>query len=72
MTTRRKPARGGKRPGAGAPRTTGSSTTKPVTYRLSAEAYAQAEVAARAAGLGVNAFARVALLALLDGRVTPA
>jgi hypothetical protein len=62
---KRKPTRGGRRPGAGAPRTTGSSDGPPVSFRLSADDRERVAEFARARGVGVNALARAALLALL-------
>lgn len=62
--------RGGKRPGAGAPRTTGSSIGPPVSFRLSAADRARAIAAAMADGISVNALARHALLAALGGSVS--
>jgi hypothetical protein len=62
---RRKPARGGARPGAGRPTTTGSGDGPPVSYRLSAADRARAVEMARERGTTVNALARDALQALL-------
>lgn len=61
---KRKPGRGGARPGAGRPVTTGSSVTAPVWYRVSASERERI-VAACAPGESVNAAAkRLALMAL--------
>lgn len=66
---KRESTRGGARPGAGRPTTTGSGTARPVSFRLSAEARAQAEALAEISGQTVAALARDALLArLLIGR----
>lgn len=64
ITSRPSP-HGGARPGAGAPRTTGSADGPPIAFRLSADQRARAEAMARAQGVAVNALARDALLALL-------
>jgi hypothetical protein len=65
MPAKRKPTRGGARPGAGRPRTTGSDGARPVSFRLSAEARGRAAALAQARGVTVDALAREALLALL-------
>ena len=51
-TDKRKPGRGGARPGAGRPVSTRSSTTKPVVFRVTAEQRAELYAEALALGLG--------------------
>ena len=63
---KRTPKRGGARPGAGRPRTTGTGSAKPVSYKLADTDRARAEAAARQHGIVVNELARRALLAELD------
>jgi len=64
--------RGGARSGAGRPVTVGSGSGKPISFKLPPDVRQRAEARAAAAGIPVGALARDALLALLDGRITPA
>jgi hypothetical protein len=51
VPTKRKPKHGGARPGAGRHVTTGSSATRPVVFRVTAEQRDELEAEARQLGL---------------------
>jgi hypothetical protein len=59
----KKPARGGKRAGAGHPVTTGSKSTPVIQFRVGAADYAAAESVAGQHDLGVNELAKRLFLA---------
>lgn len=60
--SRRRGGHGGRRKGAGRPRTNGSAAVPTVSFRLGAEDYDLVRRTARATGIGVNALAKRALL----------
>lgn len=63
---RRKSKRGGARAGAGRPRTTGTGSIRPVSYKLSETDRARAVAAASEQNVTLGQYARRALLDLLD------
>jgi hypothetical protein len=62
----RKPRRGGRRPGAGRPVSTGSASTPEVRFRLGRDDYARAMRVAVDAGLGLGGVNELARLLMLD------